>query len=76
MPECYEKFVELKKQVDNKVFVYDDKQPWENFVELKKQMDNKVFVYDDKQPWEKDIEKCINNNTFVQFINNFIFQTK
>ena len=53
MPECYEKFVELKKQVDNK-----------------------VFVYDDKQPWEKDIEKCINNNTFVQFINNFIFQTK
>ena len=47
---------------------------YENFVKLKKQMDNKVFVYDEKQSWEKEIETSINNNTFVQFINNFCFQ--
>ena len=49
---------------------------YENFVKLKKQMDNKVFVYDEKQFWEEDIETSINNNTFVQFINNFCFQKK
>tara|TARA_Y100000991_G_C21972111_1_gene350021 strand:+ start:1828 stop:2007 length:180 start_codon:yes stop_codon:yes gene_type:complete len=49
---------------------------YENFVKLKKKMDNKVFFYDEKQSWEKEIEECINNNTFVEFINNFFFEKK
>ena len=47
---------------------------YENFTKLKKHMDNKVFVYDKKQSWEKDIEKCINNNFFVESINKFFFK--
>ena len=47
---------------------------YENFFKLKKQMDNKVFVYDEKQHWENEIEECVNNNAFVQVINNFFFQ--
>jgi hypothetical protein len=33
MSECYEKFTKLKKNMDNKVFVYDKKQPWERDIE-------------------------------------------
>ena len=56
------------------MYIYIMADYYENFVKLKKQMDNKVFVYDEKQSWEKEIETSINNNTFVQFINNFCFQ--